>query len=171
MHPAILNLSKVELVPLLEPFVPSGESASRYKQRNARVGKMLGSQKLGSRLIALDPGMRSSPFHSHRVNEEMFYIVMGKGEVRIGAERFPICAGDLIACPPGGPDTAHQIINTSSGELRYLAISTQESPDICEYPDSGKYMVMDSGGSGGGSLGRFAVVARRQDAVDYWDGE
>ncbi|MFJ5296649.1 cupin domain-containing protein [Pseudomonas sp. NPDC088368] len=170
MRPAILNLNKIELVPLLEPFIPSGESASKYRQKHARVGRMLGSRKLGSRLIALEPGMRSSPFHSHRVNEEMFYILHGTGEIRIGAERFPVIAGDVIACPPGGPDTAHQIINTSSDELRYLAISTQESPDICEYPDSNKYMVMDSANAAEG-LSRFSIVARERDAVDYWDGE
>ena len=66
--------------------------------------------------------MRGSPFHSHRVNEEMFYVVAGEGEVRLGTERFPIRAGDVIACPPGGPETAHQIINTSNAELRYLAV-------------------------------------------------
>ncbi|HEV8110827.1 MAG TPA: cupin domain-containing protein, partial [Burkholderiales bacterium] len=39
----------------------------------------------------------------------MFYVVEGSGEVRIGSETFPIRAGDIIACPPGGQDTAHQI--------------------------------------------------------------
>ncbi|MCW8278541.1 cupin domain-containing protein [Pseudomonas sp. PCH199] len=35
-------------------------------------------------------------------NLGMFYIVAGEGEVRLGAERFPIRAGDVIACPAGG---------------------------------------------------------------------
>ena len=50
--------------------------------------------------------------------------------------------GDIIACPPGGPETAHQLINTGEGELKYLAVSTKLSPELCEYPDSGKFGVM-----------------------------
>ncbi|PMY32521.1 cupin [Pseudomonas sp. GW456-L14] len=172
MPPAILNLDQADLQPLPEALSPTGETAGRYVQRIARIGQQLGAQKLGYRLIALGPGMRASPFHNHRVNEEMFYIVAGEGEIRLGAERFAIRAGDVIACPPGDMDSAHQIINTSQGELRYLAVSTQEAPDICEYPDSGKYVVMkdfkidDQGNASG-----FVAVARHADGVDYWDGE
>ncbi|EJM67180.1 cupin domain-containing protein [Pseudomonas sp. GM49] len=172
MHPPILNLNSVELEPLPESFAPTGETAGRYQQRLARVGQLLGAQKLGYRLYVLEPGMRGSPFHSHRVNEEMFYVVAGEGEVRLGSERFPIRAGDVIACPPGGPERAHQIINTSNGELRYLAVSTQQSPEICEYPDSGKYAVMDDFKVDvEGNASGFVAVARQADGVDYWDGE
>ncbi|CAH0301135.1 hypothetical protein SRABI123_04552 [Pseudomonas sp. Bi123] len=101
MHPAILNLNQVELVPLPEGFAPTGEAAGRYQQRQARIGQQLGAQKLGYRLYALEPGMRGSPFHSHRVNEEMFYIVAGEGEVRLGTERFPIRARGRDRLPGG----------------------------------------------------------------------
>ena len=172
MHPAILNLHQVDLEPLPEALAPSGETAGRYQQRMARVGQRLGAQKLGYRLYVLEPGMRGSPFHSHRVNEEMFYVVAGEGEIRLGAERFPICAGDVIACPPGGPEAAHQIINTSDAELRYLAVSTHQSPEICEYPDSGKYAVMDDFKvDAQGNASGFVAIARQADGVDYWDGE
>lgn len=172
MHPPILNLHQVELEPLPEALAPEGETASRYQQSMARIGQQLGAQKLGYRLYALPPSMRGSPFHSHRVNEEMFYVVVGEGEVRLGAERFPIRAGDVIACPPGGPETAHQIINTSDAELRYLAVSTQQQPDICEYPDSNKYAVMDNFKvDAEGNASGFVAVARQADGVDYWDGE
>jgi uncharacterized cupin superfamily protein len=172
MHPAILNLHQVKLEPLPEALAPTGDTAGRYQQRIARVGQQLGAKKLGYRLYVLEPGMRGSPFHSHRVNEEMFYVVAGEGEVRLGDERFPIGAGDVIACPPGGPEAAHQIINTSDAELRYLAVSTQQSPEICEYPDSGKYAVMDDFKvDAQGNASGFVAIARPGDGVDYWDGE
>ena len=172
MHPPILNLNQVELEPLPEAFAPTGVTAGRYQQRQARIGQQLGAQKLGYRLYALEPGMRGSPFHSHRVNEEMFYVVAGEGEVRLGNDRFAIRAGDVIACPAGGPEKAHQIINTSNGELRYLAVSTQQSPEICEYPDSGKYAVMDEFKvDAEGNASGFVAIARPGDGVDYWDGE
>ena len=172
MHPRILNLNQVDLEPLPEAMAPTGDTAGRCQQRLARVGQQLGAQKLGYRLYVLEPGMRGSPFHSHRVNEEMFYVVAGAGEIRLGTERFPIRAGDVIACPPGGPEAAHQIINTSNAELRYLAVSTQQSPEICEYPDSGKYAVMDDFKMDAeGNASGFVAIARPGDGVDYWDGE
>jgi len=172
MHPRILNLDQAELLPLPESLAPTGDTAGRYQQRTARIGQQLGAQKLGYRLYALEPGMRGSPFHSHRVNEEMFFVVAGEGEVRLGAERFPIRAGDVIACPPGGPEAAHQIINSSNAELRYLAVSTQQSPEICEYPDSGKYAVMDDFKvDAQGNASGFVAVARPDNGADYWDGE
>jgi uncharacterized cupin superfamily protein len=173
MHPPILNLDSVELEPLPEAFAPTGETAGRYQQRLARVGQQLGAQKLGYRLYVLEPGMRGSPFHSHRVNEEMFYVVAGEGRGPPGhpsASRFR--TGDVIACPAGGPEKAHQIINTSDAELRYLAVSTQQTPEICEYPDSGKYAVMDDFKvDAEGNASGFVAVARQADGVDYWDGE
>jgi len=42
----------------------------------------------------------------------MFFVVEGQGELRLGDARHPIRAGDIVACPPGGPETAHHILNT-----------------------------------------------------------
>ncbi len=92
----------------------------------------------------------------------MFFVLEGAGEVRIGGETFPIKKGDFIACPPGGPELAHQIVNTSDAELKYLAVSTKESPEIAEYPDSKKFGVMTEG---------FRFLGRAGDSLDYWDGE
>jgi uncharacterized cupin superfamily protein len=92
----------------------------------------------------------------------MFYVVEGSGEVRIGSETFPIRAGDIIACPPGGQDTAHQIVNTGSVELKYLAVSTMERPEVCEYPDSGKIAVLSES---------IRYVNRLASQTGYWDGE
>lgn len=77
----------------------------------------------------MPPGKRAWPFHNHRVNEEMFFVLEGGGEVRIGEDTFPIKKGDVIAHPPGEADTAHQIVNTSNAELKYLAICTMAMPE------------------------------------------
>lgn len=68
---------------------------------------------------------------------------------------------------PAGPEYPHQIINTSDAPLKYLSISTRESPDLCEYPDSGKYAAFATSESGK----RIHVVQRAAQSVDYWDGE
>src|SRR6185295_20034336 len=101
----------------------------RYQARIGGIGARLGAQKLGYNLTVLPPGKRAFPFHAHRVNEEMFFVVEGEGEVRVGAARYPIKPGDVIACPAGGAEVAHQIANTSAtADLKYLAVSTKLSP-------------------------------------------
>jgi uncharacterized cupin superfamily protein len=102
----------------------------------------------------------------------MFVILEGAGTLRYGMERSPVRAGDVIACPAGGPETAHQLIASDDAELHYLAISTMMQPDVGEYPDSGKFIVM-SGSPPGGRVEKRLLhfVGRRESAVDYWDGE
>ena len=101
----------------------------------------------------------------------MFFILEGQGEVRIGSERHPVKRGDIIACPPGGSELAHQIINTSAEELRFLAVSTKMSPEVAEYPDSKKFGVLNEvrGPDGKPEVQRF--VGRLAQSIDYWDGE
>ena len=104
----------------------------------APIAPLVGARRLGYNLTVVPPGKAAFPFHNHYGNEEMFFILAGQGELRYGRERHPLRAGDIVACPPGGPDSAHQIRNTSAdAELRYLAVSTTRSPDMFHYPDSG----------------------------------
>jgi len=80
-----------------------------------------------------------------------------------------IVAGDVVFVPPG-PDYPHQIINTSAVPLKYLSISTRESPEVVEYPDSGKYLARATG-TLNGERQDFGRMHRAQDDLDYWDGE
>lgn len=158
----IINISSLDLQP--NPFPPQNPTTKEFGGKLAWIGPLVGAQKLGYNVTAVEPGKRVFPFHNHRVNEEMFFVLEGSGEVRIGSETYPITKGDIIACPPGGTETAHQIINTDTEELKYLAVSTKESPEICDYPDSGKFAVLSDGG-------KFRFVGKEDDSRDYWEGE
>jgi uncharacterized cupin superfamily protein len=104
--------------------------------RIARAGPLIGSTGLGCTLTILPPGKRAYPFHRHHVIDELFFILSGTGEYRIDDARLPLRAGDLVAAPAG--KEAHQIVNSSSADLCFLAISTIGEADIVEYPDTGK---------------------------------
>ena len=138
-----------------------------------RAGPIIGARKLGCMLTIVESGKRAFPFHAHHVTEEMFVVLEGEGEYRFGDGRYPIRQGDILAAPSGGPETAHQIINTGSATLRYLSISTMADPEVVEYPDSGKFAVMSQlDETGMPHNARLALIGRREDnALDYWDGE
>jgi uncharacterized cupin superfamily protein len=154
----IRNVDQVPLTHLLrEPH---------YDSKGARLAPGTAARKLGASFDILEPGKRGCPYHLHHAQEEMFIILEGTGTLRVAGEMLPLQAGDVIFIPPG-PEYPHQILNTSSAPLKYLSISTKEVPEICEYPDSGKYLAE-------GSLDTatpFEVIDRGKPSVDYWDGE
>lgn len=166
MSDHILNIDDIEY--------QAWEHGDRFEAKLGAISTRIGAQKLGYNLTVLAPGKRAFPFHSHRVNEEMFFILEGAGEIRIGTESFPVREGDVIACPPGGPDTAHQLINTSDKEeMKYLAVGTAESPEIAEYPDSEKVGVLarfPAQGDGKPTVMRY-IIRAQADMTDYWEGE
>jgi uncharacterized cupin superfamily protein len=142
-----------------------------FASSEARLGPVIGMRQLGCTLIVVQPGKRSCPLHSHRANEELFLILEGRGTLRYGTSERAVRAGDLIACPTGGPETAHQLVNTSDADLRYLALSTKIEPEICEYPDSDKVLAFDGFGERARNATKLDVVVHRSANVDYWDGE
>ena len=168
----VVNIADIELQARPAAFAAKGDAAARYDARMGMVGPRIGARLLGYNITAVAPGMRAFPMHNHRVNEEMFYVIAGSGELRVGAQTHAVRAGDIIACPPGGPETAHQLVNTGDTELTYLAVSTKLSPELCEYPESGKFGVMaDLGRDADGRPAMFRHVGRPDDARDYWEGE
>ncbi len=161
--PPILNIGDVPLV--------DWRHGDRFEARLGAIGRLIGARKLGYRLVVLPPGKVAWPLHAHYVNEEMFFVIEGTGSLRLGGETHPIRAGDVIAVPPG-PETAHQILNDGAIDLKYLAVSTMEEPDIVECPDSGKIGIMAGSPPGGDKGARTLTLYLPKDqAVDYWAGE
>jgi len=114
--------------------------------------------KLGVNYIRVPPGRSTCPFHSHQLEDEAFYILSGQGLLRYGDVVSPLKPGDCVSCP-AGTGTAHQIANTSSEDLIYLAIGNHDPNEVCVYPDNGKVMVR--------SIQRCGWL----ESVDYFDGE
>ncbi len=161
----IRNVGEVELK-------TSQRATAPYE--GVRFGAVIGprvagaaARKLGASYDILPPGKVACPYHFHYAQEEMFVILAGAGSLRVAGEMVPIRAGDVIAIPPG-PAYPHQIVNTSDAPLAYLSISTQETPEICEYPDSGKYLAF---ALEKGPLLAGGRLHRPDSDLDYWDGE
>ena len=157
-----MSIIDTRVVNIDELKLEHATNGSRFESNSVRIGALLGAKALGYSYDVVPPGKRSCPFHSHRGEEEMFFIVRGTGTLRYGSETRQIRAGDVICCPTGGPETAHQIVNDSSDGLAYLSISTMMPVEVCEYPDSKKI-----GAFGGG----LRHMTRTGDGVDYWVDE
>lgn len=162
---AAANIFTTPCEPVPETLRPSGTAAERFEVCAAMIGAALGARQLGCNLFTVAVGKRAFPFHNHHAAEELFIIIAGRGEFRLGKTIRDVSAGDMILCPAGGTDTAHQIRNNGTVELRYLAISSKPSVDIIEYPDSGKFRAITMNDQPFDIIG--ALNARRE----YWDGE
>jgi len=156
----VLNIADV-------PLVERGHG-EKFAVQWGRMGPHIGSTGLGCALHVVPPGKCAFPLHRHHVIDELFYVISGEGEYRWGDETFPVRPGDVIGAPAGGK--AHQLVNTGAEELRYLAISTMGSVDVCDYPESGKMAVAAGVRNADFSTATFMGLGRIQRA-DYWDGE
>jgi uncharacterized cupin superfamily protein len=156
----VVNLSDV---PLRE--VGNGKT---FQGQAGRIAPMLGLTGLGCSLTVVPPGKRAYPFHRHHVGNELFFILSGSGEVRLDQRRLPLRAGDVVANPAGAE--AHQIVNTGTDDLRYLAISDVGTVDIIEYPDSGKVAVAAGIKNADLTTASYRALGHVTPA-DYFDGE
>ncbi|OSQ38718.1 cupin domain-containing protein [Thalassospira sp. MCCC 1A01428] len=138
----------------------------------AAITAPLGATRLGARLVEVPAGKKAWPFHCHHANDEMFVILSGHGTVRFGDNIYAVKTGDVVVCPAGGPETAHQLQAGTNTALRYIAISSMNEPDILQYPDSGKVALFAGAAPGGDKAKRrLSLNFATRDAIDYWEGE
>lgn len=172
MPKPIINIADVVFESRPPIFAPSEAVAERFDARMGYISPRIGAQKLGYNITAVPPSKSAFPSHNHHANEEMFFVLQGSGELRVGETAYPIRVGDVMACPAGGKEMAHQIINTGTEELRYLAVSTKLSPEFVEYPTSGKFGILaELPASADGKPQRFMFVGRESQSLNYWEGE
>jgi uncharacterized cupin superfamily protein len=138
-----------------------------YETLCARLAPGTAATKLGASIDVLAPGKRGCPYHYHHAQEELFIVLEGRGSLRVAGEMLPVVAGDVVFIPPG-PQYPHQFINTSDAPMKYLSISTRETPEICVYPDSDKYAAWSGPHAGADS---FDSIQRLGPGLDYWEGE
>lgn len=163
--------AKRPIISLADVPLRDNVNGETFAAKVGSFGRLIGSTGIGCMLHVVEPGKRAFPYHNHHGVHELFLVLEGEGQYRFGGETYPVKAGDVLAAPTGGPETAHQIINTGTTVLKYLGISTAATTEVVEYPDSGKFAVtsrFDWGNPGGGGI---RYVGRQPNSLDYWDGE
>jgi uncharacterized cupin superfamily protein len=132
----LLKASEIAELPEYEtsnPLNPDSELRIRT------LADTLGLKRMGVHMVRVAPGKEPNIYHSHRREEEFFYILEGNGTARIGDETFEIGPGDFMAFPT--PSVPHSIRNTSDRELVYLVGGERREMEIGEMPELNKLLV------------------------------
>ena len=151
---------------LNQPEFDEPREVEGFRARRARVGRQLGSEKLGLSFWELPPGQAAYPYHWHLTEEELLVVTDGTPSLRTPDGWRELAEGEVVAFPRG-EEGGHQLVNRTEDTVRFIAFSTQPGPDIVMYPDSGKLGAFERRPDGGGLRELF----RLRDAVDYHDGE
>jgi uncharacterized cupin superfamily protein len=135
-----------------DPHAPTG---SRY--RAAKLGLLLGADRLDATVVGLDPGEGSEPYHYVYGREEWLLVLAGTPTLRQPQGEDQLEAGDLV-CFPEGPAGAHRLLNRGESVVRALFLSTTGLPANVCYPDTGHWLIRNG-------LGHDEVVVRETGPV------
>lgn len=155
---------------VFEPQWDAEQDRPPFSWRRSRLARQAGSDKLGASLFELEPGCSSFPLHVHHANEEMLIVLAGRPTLRTLEGERELAPGEVVACPTGRRG-AHRIDNRSDEPVRVLVISTMLSPEVNEYPDSGKVWARNFAPGGEQPADVLDVLARPDERLDYLDGE
>jgi uncharacterized cupin superfamily protein len=101
------------------------------------LGEAAGSQRAGVRRIELPAGGWSTPAHEHGAEEEIFYVLSGRGLSWQGGRVAEIRAGDCIVYLPNhGAHTVHAL-----EPLDVLAFGRRLHEEIIGFPRLGRSLV------------------------------
>ena len=139
------------------------EERPGWRSKDAWVGQRIGGELIGASMYELEPGNRLWPYHTHHANEEWLVVVRGRPTLRTAEGEQNLDKGDVVAFPRGDRGL-HQVINHTDAPIRVLMLSTLITPEIVEYPDSGKVGTR-------GASGERLFLGRLGEALEYWEGE
>jgi len=99
---------------------------------------------LGASVWELQPGGSQFVYHFHHGSEELLVVLRGTPTVRMEDGDHELAEGDVVIFPRG-PEGGHQIRNDADSAARVLVVSTNASPDVAEYPETGKLAAIVEG--------------------------
>jgi uncharacterized cupin superfamily protein len=151
---------------IFRPAFEDGERPEGFRAKRARLGYELGTELIGASLWEVPPGQAAYPYHFHYADEELVVVLAGRPTLRTPDGTRELEPGDAVRFELG-ENGAHQILNRTEEDVRFLAVSSHGRPDVVVYPDSDKIGVAERLPHGGGLRAFF----RRAPGVDYWTDE
>lgn len=161
-----MKIARVSSANIHRPHFDEPRDWEGFTSRRARLGRQIGTTRLGASLWEVDPGQAAYPYHVHLAEEELLVVLEGRPSLRTPDGWRDLEPGDVLSFAAGEAG-AHQLVNRSDAVVRFLAVSTQDGPDVILQPDSGKVGAFERRPEGGGLQAWF----HRDAAVGYIDGE
>jgi uncharacterized cupin superfamily protein len=137
-----------------------------FRCLRARLGRQIGSERLGLSLFEVPPGEAAYPYHYHLAEEELLVVLSGRPSLRTPDGWRELEEGEVVSFLRGERGV-HQVVNRTEDAVLFLAFSTSGEPDVLIQPDSGKLGAYERRPDGGGLRAWF----RSADSVDYYEGE
>ena len=154
------------MVNIEEPHYDEPREGEGFRCKRARISRQAGAERLGVSLWEVPPGQAAYPYHAHLTEEELVIVLEGRPSLRTPSGWRELAQGEVVSFLRG-EQGAHQIVNRGETTLRFLAFSTHGDPDVVLQLDSGKVGAFERRPDGGG----LRVWFRREDEVDYYEGE
>lgn len=124
---AELPVRKATIYPDLYAKEVSGRSA-------IALGNAFGISQFGANITVLEPRAWSSHRHTHAEEDELLMALDGEMVIVDDHGRHPFRPG-MVAGFKAGDGNAHQVINESGKEARFLVIGTRSQSESVVYPD------------------------------------
>lgn len=163
-HDGIVNVDEVDAIDV-------EEGGSIFSRRP--LTQSGGLVRTGLQHVRLKPGSLGFPPHCHSMQEEIFVVLEGEGNLLLHAaeprpghsawdptpepQEHPLRPGSVVA-RPAGTATAHAFRAGAAG-MTYLAYGTRDTGDVTWYPRSGKLTFQG------------LRLTGRIELTEYWEGE
>ena len=128
----------------LNPVLPLASLALKRRERDPGIGadetnisRGLGLTQLGASYFEVRPGESAFHFHVHYQEDELTFVIEGEGTYRFGPDSYPVKAGDFLSAPAGRAEMAHQLVNSGTGTLKYVCVSSLPEINVVELPELG----------------------------------
>lgn len=131
----------------------------RFGTRFRQLGEFGGCAHVGVCIEEIPPGRQAYVAHYHLLEEEQLLVLEGRPTLRLGARRLPMGPGTYVVFP-AGQTAGHALVNETEEPVRYLIIGERNPNEVTVHTDTGRVGVRLIGEG-----------YRRDDTMDYWDGE
>lgn len=122
-----------------EPF-----NAQMAGRSSLRLGDLAGLTQFGANLVILEPGAKSSLRHWHEKEDEFIMVTQGTCTLIDNDGEHEMSVGECAGFPANTPN-AHQFVNNTDQEARFLVIGTRGDSETAHYPDNDMKVTIANG--------------------------
>lgn len=104
---------------MIKPFVKTISELPGYREEGVTFLEEHEAETISSNYVRLRKG-QSTPVGCHDDEEEVYVIIGGEAELRLGAETHVVKSGDVVYIPR---DVEHQATCVSKDDFEYICVA------------------------------------------------